>query len=99
MDFSNISFSNIKGFIIFLFIMLVLNYIYMFKLQDFQYYEMTSGMILIIIFFGVFNLIMTFEANVINDSILFATFFGIWYYIVKKLTNAINSDANGVVKF
>jgi len=99
MDFSNISFSNIKGFIIFLFIMLVLNYIYMFKLQDFQYYEMTAGMILIIIFFGVFNLIMTFEANVINDSILFATFFGIWYYIVKKLTNAINSDANGVVKF
>jgi hypothetical protein len=37
--------------------------------------------------------------NVINDSILFATFFGLWYYIVKKLTNAINSDANGVVKF
>lgn len=95
----DISFTNIKGFIILLFIMLILNYIYLFKLQDFQYYEMISGMIFMVIFFGIFRFIMTFDANAINDSILFATLFGLWYYIVKKITNSINSDANGVIKF
>ena len=99
MDFSSISFSNIKGLIIFLFIMLIVNFIYILKLQDFQYYEMVCGAVLIVVFFGVFNLIMTFDMGAINNSMLFATLFGCWYYIVKKLSNAINSDANGVIKF
>ena len=99
MDFSSISFINIKGLIIFLFIMLIVNYIYMLKLENFQYYEMVCGMIFIVIFFGVFNLIMTFDMDAIDNSMLFATLFGCWYYIVKKLSNAINSDANGVIKF
>ena len=99
MDFSSISFSNIKGLIIFLFIMLIVNFIYILKLQDFQYYEMVCGAILIVVFFGLFNLIMTFDMSAINNSMLFATLFGCWYYIVKKLSNSINSDANGVIKF
>ena len=96
---SDISFSNIKGFIILVFIMLILNYIKLFKLEDFQYYEMTCGMVFMVIFFGAFKFIMTFDTNCINDAILFATLFGLWYYIVKKITNSINSDANGVIKF
>jgi hypothetical protein len=99
MDFSNISFSNIKGLIIFIFIMLIVNYITILKLQDFQFYEMICAIVFIVIFFGVFNLIMTFDMDAINNSILFAVLFGCWYYIVKKLSNAINSDSNGVIKF
>ena len=82
-----------------MFIMLIINYIYILKLEDFQYYEMTCGVIFIVIFFGAFNLIMTFDMDAINNSMLFATLFGCWYYVVKKLSNAINSDANGVIKF
>ena len=50
MDFSIISFGNIKGLIIFLFIMLIVNFIYILKLQDFQYYEMVCGAVLIVYF-------------------------------------------------
>ena len=58
--------------------MLIVNFIYILKLQDFQYYEMTAGMIFIVIFFGIFNLIMTFEMTAINDSLLFATLLNVF---------------------
>ena len=35
--------------------MLIVNFIYILKLQDFQYYEMVCGAILIVVFFGLFN--------------------------------------------
>jgi hypothetical protein len=99
LEISNIPFGNIKGFVILIFLMLIMNFSCLFKLEDFQYYEMTSGMVLIVIFFGIFRLIMTLDFTAINDALLFGTMFGLWYYIVKKITNSINSDANGVIKF
>lgn len=95
----NIPFDNIKPFIIYQVAMLLLNYIYAFKLQDFQYYEMTFGMIFIVIFFGVFNLMINLDFNAVNDSLLLAVFFGMWYYCTKKVTNAVHTDGNGVIRF
>ena len=99
MDISNISFENIKPFIVFQFVMLLLNFVKSFRLEDFQYYEMVFGSIFIIVFFGIFNLMINLNFQAINDSLLFAVFFGLWYYCTIKITNTIHTDQNGVIRF
>ena len=94
MEFINI-------FIITQLIFLLLQFIYAFKLDPFQYSELVFGSVFIIIFFGIFGSILTLDIEQITlkKSILFATFYVIWYYITKKLANAINSDKNGVIYY
>jgi 1,4-dihydroxy-2-naphthoate octaprenyltransferase len=94
MEFINI-------FIITQLIFLLCQFVYALKLDPFQYSELVFGSIYIIIFFGVFGSILTLdmEKKTLNNSILFASFYAIWYYITKKLANAINSDSNGVIYY
>jgi hypothetical protein len=99
MELGPILFTNIKLFIIVHLILLLFNFIRPFKLEDFQYYEAIFGMIFIVIFFGIFQLLMTLNPDTINDSLLFASLYGIWYYFTKKICNAIHSDTNGVIRF
>jgi hypothetical protein len=69
------------------------------KLVLFQYYELLLGSLFIIVFFGLFGSILTFQPELQNYSIIFASFYSIWYYITKKITNLINSDSNGVIYY
>ena len=39
------------------------------------------------------------DFNAVNDSLLLAVFFGMWYYCTKKVTNAVHTDGNGVIRF
>jgi hypothetical protein len=87
----------IKIFIIIQVIFLLLQFIYFTKLEWYQYCELIFGSFLIIIFFGVFGSILTLNFSLLNESCLFACFYAIWFYITKKLANAINSDSNGVI--
>lgn len=94
----------IKIFIITQVIFLFFQFIYILKLQPFQYCELIFGSFFIILFFGIFGSILTLDIikpqqTVLNNSALFATFYAIWFYITKKLSNAINSDNNGVINF
>lgn len=69
------------------------------KLVLFQYYELLLGSLFIIVFFGLFGSILTFQPELQNYSIIFASFYSIWYYMTKKITNLINSDSNGVIYY
>jgi hypothetical protein len=94
----------IKVFIITQMIFLVFQFIFPLKLQPFQYAELIFGSFFIILFFGIFGSILTLDIinpdpKLLNNSALFATFYAIWFYITKKLSNAINSDKNGVINY
>lgn len=92
----------IKIFIITQMIFLFFQFIYILKLETFQYTELIFGSFFIILFFGIFGSILLHsndENILLNNSALFATFFAIWFYITKKLTNSINSDKNGVISY
>lgn len=39
------------------------------------------------------------KPTVLNNMGLAATIYAIWFYITKKLSNAINSDRNGVIYY
>lgn len=85
-------------------IFLCLQYIYYFKLEHFQYYELLFGSFFIIVFFGIFGSFLTLEnlktePKVFFNSVVAAILFSIWFYITKKLSNILNSDNNGVVDF
>jgi len=69
------------------------------KLEPFQYSQMIFGSFFILLYFGVFGSILTGNPELLNNSALFATLYAVWYYLVKKLTNGINSDDNGVIYY
>lgn len=94
----------LKIFIIAQFVFLLCQFVFFLKLDSFQYYELVFGSFFIIIFFGIFGSILTLDImnpnpTILNNSSLFATFYAIWFYLTKKITNAINSDSNGVIYF
>lgn len=89
----------IKVFIITQLVFLLFQFVYPLKLETYQYTELVLGSFLMIVFFGLFGFALTLDMNSINHSSLFATLFAIWFYITKKLSNSINSDANGVIYF
>jgi Kef-type K+ transport system membrane component KefB len=60
---------------------------------------MIFGGFFIILFFGLFGSILTLNTDLLNNSALFASLYTIWFFIVKKLTNSINSDGNGVIRY
>ena len=80
-------------------ILLIFQIIPSLKLELFQYFEMLLGSLFIMLFFGVFAAFLTLNPEMMNYSILFASFYSIWYYLTKKFTNLINSDANGVIYY
>lgn len=74
------------------------------SLEPYQYCELIFGSFFIIVFFGIFGMILTLDflnpkQSLLNNSGLFACLFAIWYYLTKKLTNIINSDSNGVIYY
>lgn len=80
-------------------ILLIFQIIPSLKLELFQYFEMLLGSLFIMLFFGVFAAFLTLNPKMINYSIIFASFYSAWYYLTKKFTNLINSDANGVIYY
>jgi hypothetical protein len=80
-------------------ILLIFQIIPSLKLELFQYFEMLLGSLFIMLFFGVFAAFLTLNPEMMNYSILFASSYSIWYYLTKKFTNLINSDANGVIYY
>lgn len=92
---------NIKIFIIVQFLFFLLQFIHAFKLENYQYFEMVWASIFIIVFFGLFGTILTndFTFQTLNDAVLFSAIFVLWYYCTKKITNAINTDPNGVIHY
>lgn len=94
----------IKIFIIAQVIFLIFQFIFPLKLESYQYSELVFGSFFIIIFFGIFGSVLTLDMlkpqqTILNNSALFATFYAIWFYLTKKLSNAINSDKNNVINF
>jgi hypothetical protein len=94
----------IKIFIIVQVIFLLFQFIYYLRLESYQYCELVFGSFFIILFFGLFGSILTLDVmspnpSMLNNSALFAVMYSIWYYITKKISNLINSDANGVIYF
>ena len=94
----------IKVFIIAQLIFLTYQFIYPLKLESFQYSELIFGSLFIIVFFGFFASILTLdflepEPSVLNNSALIATFYAIWFYVTKKLTNAINKTFTSIILF
>ena len=94
----------IKIFIIVQVIFLLFQFICFLRLESYQYCELVFGSFFIILFFGLFGSILTLDMmspnpSMLNNSALFAVMYSIWYYITKKLSNVINSDANGVIYF
>ena len=90
---------SINVFIIVQFVFLLFQFLYPLRLEYYQYPELVFGSFFIIVFFGLFGFMLTLDPNILNNSALFASFFAIWYYITKKLSNNINSDANGVIYY
>ena len=85
-------------------IFLSLQYIYYFKLESFQYYELLFGSFFIIVFFGIFGSFLTLEnlksePKVFFNSVIASILFSIWFYLTKKISNFLNSDNNGVIEF
>jgi hypothetical protein len=80
-------------------VLLIFQIIPSLKLDLFQYFEMLLGSLFIMLFFGVFAAFLTLNPLMVNYSIVFASFYSIWYYLTKKFTNLINSDANGVIYY
>jgi hypothetical protein len=89
----------IKVFIITQLVFLLFQFVYPLKLETYQYTELVLGSFLMILFFGLLGFALTLKIELINNSSLFATLFAIWFYITKKLSNAINSDKNGVIYY
>jgi hypothetical protein len=94
----------IKIFIIAQFFFLCFQFLYHLRLESFQYCELVFGSFFIILFFGLFGSILTVDMlkpkpTVLNNMGLAATIYAIWFYITKKLSNAINSDRNGVIYY
>ena len=93
-----------KIFIIVQVVFLLSQYVYIFKLESYKYYELVFGSFFIIIFFGVFASMLTTSVynpfySPVNNSALIASFYAIWFYLTKKISNSINSDKNGVIHF
>ena len=91
-------------FIIIQAIFLCLQYIYYFKLESSQYYQLLFGSFFIIVFFGIFGSFLTLEnlktePKVFFNSVVAAILFSIWFYLTKKISNFLNSDNNGVIDF
>lgn len=76
-----------------------LNFLRFLTLEWFQYCELVFGSVFIILFFGIFGTILTLDNSLLNNSCLFASLYSIWFYITKKISNSINSDNNGVIKY
>jgi hypothetical protein len=94
----------IKVFIIVQMVFLGIQFIPKFGLDNYQYSELVFGSVFIILFFGIFGSILTLDfinpnGDLLNSSALFAVFYAIWFYLTKKITNSINSDANGVIYY
>jgi len=91
----------LKVFIILQLLFLIFQFIYIFKLETYQYCELVFGSVLIIIFFGfIASITLNLnQKNQLNKSALLGLLFAIWFYSTKKITNFINSDKNGVIYF
>lgn len=89
----------IKLFIILILLLFFLQYACPLKLEPFQFAEMIFGAFFIILFFGLFGAILTLNPDLLNNSALFASLYAIWFFMVKKLSNSINSDQNGVIRY
>jgi len=89
----------IKIFIILVLLLFFLQYACPVKLEPFQFAEMIFGAFFIVLFFGLFGSILTLNADLLNNAALFASLYAIWFFIVKKLSNTINSDPNGVIRY
>ncbi len=79
-----------------LFLFFMQNICYL-KIEAFQYIEMVSGGVFIIIVFGLIGQKLLTGENILFKSIIFASIFSIWYYFTKYFTNLINKDINGVI--
>lgn len=94
----------LKIFIIVQVVFLLSQYVYILKLESYQYYELVFGTFFIVIFFGVFASMLTTNVynpfnSPLNNSALIASLYAIWFYLTKKISNSINSDKNGVIHF
>jgi Na+/proline symporter len=94
----------IKVFIIVHLIFLLLQFIYYVKLEPYQYTELVFGSFFIVVFFGIFASILCSDMQnsrdtILNKAALFAIMYIIWFYCVKKITNFVNSDKNGVINY
>ena len=89
----------IKLFIILILLLFFLQYACPLKLEPFQFAEMIFGAFFIVLFFGLFGSILTLNPDLLNNAALFACLYAIWFFMVKKLSNTINSDNNGVIRY
>lgn len=86
-------------FIIVLVFILIINKIKIYKIENYQIYEIIVGGILIVILFGIFGSILTTDLSMVKKSLIIGSFYMIWYYISRKITNIINTDKNGVLRY
>jgi len=61
-----------------------------------QYFELFFASILLIFFFGYFQMLIapSNQSNYLSTSFKFATFLLIWYFITKTIVNIIHRDNN-----
>jgi|LauGreDrversion4_2_1035121.scaffolds.fasta_scaffold41178_1 hypothetical protein len=67
------------------------------KIEDFQYVEMLTGSLLLVLIFGFIGPTFISIPNLEDKSILLASVFSLWYYFTKYFTNSFMKDKNGVI--
>ncbi len=85
-------------FFIVQFVLFIFQNICFTKIENFQYVEMLSGSLLIVLIFGYFGkFLLKTDDNLFTKSVLLASFFAIWYYFTKYFTNELLKDSNKVI--
>ncbi len=62
-----------------------------------QYFELFFASLLLVLFFGYFQMLMSGNSSYLPASLLIATFFLIWYFFTKTIVNTIHRDQNLVL--
>jgi hypothetical protein len=99
MDFSE-DMNSIYLFLVIQFILFVFQNVCYLRIENFQYAEMISGSLLIILIFGyIGQFLLKNESNLLTKSIIFASFFSVWYYFTKYFANEFVRDKNGIINW
>ncbi len=68
-------------------------------MEKHQYFELFFASLLIIFFFGYFQMLITNNPSYLNNSFKYASFFLIWYFLTKSVVNIIHRDQNNIIYY
>ncbi len=99
MDFSE-DMNSIYFFLVVQFVLFIFQNVCYLKIESFQYAEMISGALLLILIFGyIGQFLFKKESDVLKKSIFMASFFSMWYYLTKYFANLFVKDRNGIINW